>query len=154
MFSVSLVARTNQLASKVERDKLIRATRAMFMGQHYSANSPESAMFYGFREFPTLKLAGKTYSEQKRANALVLASAFSSSAPNVEKFGPPTKWTAKKWQWGELPTARWTGAMKFIELAEYISKPIPVTQIWDGSLIKGINKFNRKFVLNYPTHKS
>ena len=154
MFSVSIVARNSALASAVERDKLIRATRAMFMGQHYSANSPESAMFYGFREFPTLKLAGKSYSEQKRANALVLASSFTSSAPNVEKFGPPTKWTAKKWQWGAIPTTRWAGAMKFIELAEYIKAPIPVTQIWDGSLIKGINNFKRKYVLKYPKHKS
>lgn len=154
MFSVSLVARTDQLSNSVERDKLIRATRAMFMGQHYSANSPESAMFYGFREFPTLKLAGKSYSEQKRANALVLKSAFSSSAPDQSKFGPPTKWTAKKWQWGDLPTSRWTGAMKFIELAEYIKAPIPVSQIWDGTLIKGINDFNRSDVLNRPKHTS
>ena len=154
MFSVSLVARTDQLASKVERDKLTRATRAMFMGQYYSANSPESAMFYGFREFPTLKLAGKSYSEQKRANALVLQSAFSSSAPDRAKYGPPVKWTAKAWQWGDLPTSRWTGAMKFIELAEYIKAPIPVNQIWDGTLIKGINQFDRNYVLRKPKHTS
>lgn len=154
MFSVSLVARTDQLSNKTERNKLIRATRAMFMGQHYSANSPESAMFYGFREFPTLKLAGKSYSEQKRANALVLNSSFSSSAPNRAQFGEPAKWTAKKWQWGQLAPARWTGAMKFIELAEYIKAPIPVSQIWDGTLIKGINNFNRKYVLSRPQHKS
>lgn len=139
LFSVSLASTTRNLEQRA--GDLEKFARAAFKGLLYSASHPEEAVRLGFKEYPNLRQADADETAAVQKNLATLKSSFQSSTPLT---GTPAAWT----DWGRLSDERWAAVQEFAVKAQLVKAQLPLDKIWDPKLLDGLNKWDRKPVLD------
>lgn len=139
LFSITWTAPASALAERP--DDYARFARAMYKGLLFSAANPEAAMRAGYEVFPEL-LPPSGDPEERLAEDTATLEAWIASAVPVD--GEPADWG----DWGDISEERWDALIGFLIDSDSLSAPVPVDDLWDGSLIAEINDFDREAVLD------
>lgn len=130
--SLTFAVREDTLKEK--KDALTRYLRAAYQGVLFSANNPEAAMDIGFKVFPAM-LSGQSVDKRLADDTRVLKAWLDSATP-LE--GEPATFD----DWGAISEAEWQKTMAYTKAAGQITKDVPISEVWDTSLLKGANKFD------------
>jgi len=135
--SLTFAAREDTIKEK--KEELTLYLRAAYQGLLFSSVQPEGAMRIGFKTFPAM-LSGQTVEQRLAADTKVLNSFLDSATPAQ---GEPESFS----NWGAIGDAEWQKTMAYTRAAGQITKDIPVSDVWDPSLLAGANQFDAAQVI-------
>lgn len=135
LFSVTMVTSTAALKSQPEQ--LARFARAAYQGIIYTRLNPEAALKLSFQEFPELAGSANPTGPEARNTLEAMMIALGDSIP--AGVTPPKGWG----DWLDLDTSRWEALLSFAHETGQTDKRLTPAQVWDGSLMKTIYRFDR-----------
>lgn len=134
LFSVTMV--TSVALLKSNPDLLTRFARAAYQGIVYTRLNPEGALKLSFQEFPELGGSAAPGGPEARNTLEAMKIALADSIPAE---GTPAQWG----NWLDIDTSRWEALLAFAHETGQTEKRLQASQVWDGSLMKGIFAFDR-----------
>ena len=132
LFSVTMV--TSEAALKANADALARFARAAYQGIIYTRLHPQAALDLSFKEFPELAGSANPSGQEAKNTLEAMLIALDDSIP----AGDPKTWG----EWLNIDAGRWEALLSFAADTGQTDKKLTPAQVWDGSLMGSIFKFD------------
>ncbi|WP_433205260.1 ABC transporter substrate-binding protein [Dactylosporangium sp. CS-047395] len=139
MPSISFTVSAKTLQGK-DKDLAVKYTRAAYKGLMFARLNPEAAVDMGLKTFPELAGSGGDTAKRRAELVTLLKAWMTTSTPQTDD---PAAWP----QWGELSDAQLKKAATWALSTGQVKKEPNVADVFDGSLIKDINAFDRDAVI-------
>ena len=138
LFSVTMVTRASALQQ--HPDKLTRFARAAYQGIIYTQLYPDSALAWGFKEFPELAGSDDPAGQDALNTKETMLTALGDSIP--ADHSDPHTWG----QWLNIGPERWQALLDFAYETGQTQTHMNATQVWNGSLMDNIYNFDSSLI--------